>query len=639
MATISYVLRDAYATNYVGAVISVGGSRTYNVGQGLIDGGGSVSASGAITGGTITIDAADQPLVDALDGYAGVRRSGSSDVGLAAATTRTGALVVLRQEPVGATAGFVPVLQSDGRWVAAPDGSSGAATIKAWSATAFVVAGQPALSPSGQLITRIADGTTRASYDATEAAQWAIAVPTYRGDSYPLSTVLAAGDTFAVDGVVWRSTAAHTSSTSAFNPASSNYAPVTPPLLPGRTKPPAPQRKLLDAASGAFQPGNAWTKSFGSGAFAADTVDYLIGSQSVQLTTDGAGGLHHVDLTGFSAINMTGKQFRLRSKIDQPLKLGQFSTLLSSDNLAHTRTITITGASAQYAMPNDWFDIPLNIAEATGAATPFDITAINAIRIRLQDNNTAVPVTAHFQLVEVQAATTPGAAVIWLDDCYLNQFQNAVPILQKYGLRANIAVIAQALGTSTFAALTDVKNAQSMGHDIVPHCYTLASHNSGFQTLTDTQAEQEIAAVRAWMRTNGLHGGDHLAIPGGQYTASEQVVLRKYFKSARGIGGGVGGSVPAECWPPDFHRMRAQVMSQSNYASIATAGGAVDKIAAQGGVLHIIQHGVSASGGGTNETSTANFDTAMAYISSLVTAGTIKNPTMAELFDRGITGA
>lgn len=120
MATISYVLRDAYATNYLGAVISVGGSRSYNVGQGLIDGGGTVSPTGVITGGTITIDATDQPLVDALDGYAGVRRSGSSDVGVAAATTRTSFLVVTRREPVGPTTGYVPALQSDGTWVATP---------------------------------------------------------------------------------------------------------------------------------------------------------------------------------------------------------------------------------------------------------------------------------------------------------------------------------------------------------------------------------------------------------------------------------------------------------------------------------------------------------------------------------------
>jgi hypothetical protein len=118
MATISYVLRAAYTTNFLGATISVGSSRTYNVGQGLLDGGGSVSASGAITGGTITIDAADTALVAALDSYAGVLRSGSSDVGTAAATMRIGALVVSRLEPPGSTAGWVPVLQLDGSWVA-----------------------------------------------------------------------------------------------------------------------------------------------------------------------------------------------------------------------------------------------------------------------------------------------------------------------------------------------------------------------------------------------------------------------------------------------------------------------------------------------------------------------------------------
>lgn len=110
MATISYELRPAYVGNYGGGVVFVDNFRSYDVGAGLTGGGS----------GTITIDAADMPLVAALDGYAALRRSGSSDAGVPAATTWTGPLVVTRREPVGATAGSIAVLQADGRWTTSP---------------------------------------------------------------------------------------------------------------------------------------------------------------------------------------------------------------------------------------------------------------------------------------------------------------------------------------------------------------------------------------------------------------------------------------------------------------------------------------------------------------------------------------
>lgn len=117
MATISYTLKAAYSTGYAGGVVFVDNFRSYDVGAHLTAG-----------SGTITEDAADTALIAALDGYAALKRSGTNDTGTAAATTRTGQLVVARPEP--ATAGYVPVLQADGTWVAtAPaNASSGASS-------------------------------------------------------------------------------------------------------------------------------------------------------------------------------------------------------------------------------------------------------------------------------------------------------------------------------------------------------------------------------------------------------------------------------------------------------------------------------------------------------------------------------
>lgn len=50
---------------------------------------------------------------------------------------------------------------------------------RVWAAGETVTAGTVRLSPSGLAISRIADGTTRPSYDATEAAQWSPVAAAY----------------------------------------------------------------------------------------------------------------------------------------------------------------------------------------------------------------------------------------------------------------------------------------------------------------------------------------------------------------------------------------------------------------------------------------------------------------------------
>lgn len=138
MATISYQLKGT-VINYGGGVVFVDNYRSYDVGSNLTAG-----------SGTITIDAADTALVAALDGYAALRRSGSSDAGVPAATTKNGPLIVSRPDPV--TVPMLAQLGVDGTWTTTPSslvGSTSPTRLSASGTAGYGTAGYPTGSNIG----------------------------------------------------------------------------------------------------------------------------------------------------------------------------------------------------------------------------------------------------------------------------------------------------------------------------------------------------------------------------------------------------------------------------------------------------------------------------------------------------------
>lgn len=101
MATISWTVKAGYTNP--GGLVHVDDFRDFNVGQALIDG-----------GGTITADASDTRLVVALDSHGALQRSGSSS-SPAPVGTVTGPIVVSRS--TAPSSRQVPELQTDGSWL------------------------------------------------------------------------------------------------------------------------------------------------------------------------------------------------------------------------------------------------------------------------------------------------------------------------------------------------------------------------------------------------------------------------------------------------------------------------------------------------------------------------------------------
>ncbi|RRQ26312.1 hypothetical protein DK926_18890 [Rhodococcus sp. Eu-32] len=64
----------------------------------------------------------------------------------------------------------------------------------AWKANTAVTAGQVVIAPSGAAISRIANGTTRANYDATEAALWTLATTPWVTDPSNIPILRSPGD-------------------------------------------------------------------------------------------------------------------------------------------------------------------------------------------------------------------------------------------------------------------------------------------------------------------------------------------------------------------------------------------------------------------------------------------------------------
>ncbi|MBA3688473.1 MAG: hypothetical protein H0W81_06565 [Chloroflexi bacterium] len=110
VGTITYSIRPAYSGSTMGTIFVDDARNGYNV-QTFISGGGVANDT-------------DNALINALDGYFPIYRTGSSPGGSPPTVNRSEFLRVTRQDPATASVGWVPKLAADGSWTAAAESGS-----------------------------------------------------------------------------------------------------------------------------------------------------------------------------------------------------------------------------------------------------------------------------------------------------------------------------------------------------------------------------------------------------------------------------------------------------------------------------------------------------------------------------------
>lgn len=339
------------------------------------------------------------------------------------------------------------------------------------------------------------------------------------------------------------------------------------------------------------------------GTITEDTTNYVKGSQSLKLTTEGNGSATVMKEINIAAIDLTGKYLKIWVRAGDISNTSQFRIYVSSDNIvAHYISWECVNAfkpNADIQSNNEWIPICLYWSLGTQTGTP-NRAAINSIQLRLVDSNsTIVDGWLGGASICAEDTTNGGVVSITFDDGWLSQYNEAKKKMDEYGFAGTAYVIPDLIDTTNYMTLQNIKDLQNLlGWSIGAH------HQTNFYGLTSAQVETHILNVKNWMLGNGLTSGiDDFAYPNGSVNSTILPIIQKYFRSARTIESSFVEAYP----PPDYTKLKVlSVINSTTTASIATA---IDNARTDSAWLILVFHKIVAAPAVTTEYSIANFGT------------------------------
>ncbi len=313
-----------------------------------------------------------------------------------------------------------------------------------------------------------------------------------------------------------------------------------------------------------FQTGHGFFASGTGATITADTSAFLVGVQSLRLTTGGTAAASYAKKNSISpAIDMRGKQVRVWVRLPtlgDIANIANIGLFLGNDNnmTVNFAQYFASGFGGEILGAEDgWWGFVVNFGDMIATGSP-DRSAISALWLRVTDAN-GQPVSVQFGKIELLPEPPSGAVTFWFDDGRLTQYTTARPILNKHGFPATYSVIrdiivgeaANPSGAFSPAAMSmaQLRDLQDLdGSDIACHANTIAAHNqtNGLVDCTPTQLEDEFTQQQQWLRANGFRGGEHFAYPKGRHNQAVYDAVRRHFRSARST----YRFSPCETWPP-----------------------------------------------------------------------------------------
>jgi hypothetical protein len=392
-----------------------------------------------------------------------------------------------------------------------------------------------------------------------------------------------------------------------------------------------------------MQSGHGWTTSGTVGSSNLnDTSTYARGTQCATITTAGGGAGANLQKLGMASMDLTGKAIRLLLKVDDIAHVTFLNFFVGASSLANNfKWIVqrVTSATSQnWIQSGEWVLCTLSWADVNAASGSYSVSSTGVpsttsgftdMRVQAVDNAGGT-VTVHLQSVELVPDTTEtfpnGVVSITFDDSYDTVYNLARPVMEGLGQRGTLYTIADALGTSGFQTLPQVKTLDRLGWEIAGHAYTRAKHDVGYNLLTGREVADELRNLRAWMVSNGFLSTQFSYPRGffGQTTdgANIEELTRQYFSTGRSI----NYESTIESFPPPMpSRMRAVSSigsvigsgSRAYPANLVGSGGLLDRCQQQGSWLQLTFHKiVTGTASATTECSVADFTTIMQAIAS-----------------------
>ncbi len=203
------------------------------------------------------------------------------------------------------------------------------------------------------------------------------------------------------------------------------------------------------------------------------------------------------------------------------------------------------------------------------------------------------------------AAHAAGAMVsVTFDDGWASQYDNALPILEKYGVPATMYVLSGSINTPDYMTQAQIQAFASRGDEIASHTVT----HPDLTKLSAAQLEHELAQSKATLQQMfGPSAALDFASPYGAYNATTAAAVQKHYATQRNTDDGFNAA--------GFNPYNILVQNVDSSTTTATVQRWLNTAKATNTWLVLVYHEVGASiGQDIYHTGTAALDSHMAAV-------------------------
>lgn len=123
-----------------------------------------------------------------------------------------------------------------------------------------------------------------------------------------------------------------------------------------------------------------------------------------------------------------------------------------------------------------------------------------------------------------------GVILLTFDDGLISVYENAYPIMKKYNVVGNIAVIINKIGTPGYMNITQLKELQDMGWGIVSH----TMNHPDLSSLAEEQIIYELKESKKWLQENEFLGFNSFIVPFHYHNALSEKLINETYSISRG---------------------------------------------------------------------------------------------------------
>jgi peptidoglycan/xylan/chitin deacetylase (PgdA/CDA1 family) len=229
------------------------------------------------------------------------------------------------------------------------------------------------------------------------------------------------------------------------------------------------------------------------------------------------------------------------------------------------------------------------------------------------DAETASTAAVYFDASYRVKGRARGKVILSFDDGAVSQYDNARPILNTLGLKADFNLVYNILNTTGFFTDEQVATLKADGHAILPH------GQNALTTLTIEEARADVLANIAYVSGHDPRGAKHYVYPNGlfEYSSTDTQII-DMLKSVGIVTGRTTSRFPSSnSTIKGLQTPHTLAISGYNAASgdnVTTMKASIDRAYRTGATVFLMFHKVVASPSVDIDISTANFTEIMNHL-------------------------